>query len=113
MALRKLRESIMENFPTVNDEGNDVSGTHLLEFIDSHMEAEQKQYENNRANNLITWGKYRGYSVEELSRTEKGKSYLEWTLSQSWVIPERFGWFIDQCTALNIVKKTHIRTQLD
>lgn len=113
MALKRLRQSILDEFPTVDQEGDSTSTVTLMAFIDSYIDKEEAEYKKNKENNLITWGKYKGYSVKELALTDKGKSYLEWTLSQTWVSPDKFGWFIDECKALKIVKKNSRRTPLE
>lgn len=100
MALNKLLEAIRTDFIF-----EDNTPENLMIFIEDYAEKEQKQYKKNKENNLITWGKFRGYSVKELSLTEKSRDYLSWTLSQSWVTPDKFGWFIDECTKYKIPKK--------
>ena len=110
MSIKLLRSSLIEHISMAD---KDMSSNDILEWIDSYIETEDKKYKKQKDNRQITWGKYRGYSVKELSLTEKGSSYLEWTLSQSWVTPDKFGWFIDDCKALKITKKTTKRASLE
>ena len=106
MALRKLKESIIEEFPTIDQEGHNVTADALLLFIDEYISIDQKQYEKNKANKALTFGKWKGFTVKELSVSEKGNSYLEWLLSQTWCDESKFGYIHEECKALNIKKKT-------
>ena len=104
-ALYTLQKSIQNEFPMLGIEGHQVTADQLMEFIDTYCETERAKYQELKKNNLITWGKFKGMSVKELASTAKGKSYLEWTLRQTWVTPDRFGWFIEECQKEGIQKK--------
>lgn len=113
MALRKLKESIIDEFPTIDQECNDVTADALFQFIDNYIEEDSKQYKKNKENKALTFGKWKGFTVKELSVSEKGKSYLEWLLSQTWCDESKFGFIHEECSALNIKKKTQRRAKLE
>ena len=50
---------------------------------------------------------------KELSITEKGKDYLAWCLSQTWMTDDKFGSFIAECSKLGIKKKIINRAPLN
>jgi hypothetical protein len=113
MALNKLRMAIIEEFPTIDMEGDSTSSIRLLEFIDKYIEEDQAAYQKNKANKALTFGKWKGFTVKELSVSEKGASYLSWLLSQTWCDESKFGYIHEECKALNIKKKAHRRAKLE
>lgn len=74
-------------------------------FIDEYMENERKEYDNNKCNGKITFGKYKGYSVKELALTEKGKDYLQWLMSQEFFSDQKFPDLHKELRELKIKKK--------
>lgn len=105
MALRKMRERLIERFTTIDQEGNDVRGIDVLEFIDNYIADENAKYEDNKKNGKLCFGKYKDFTIKEMVSTVKGRDYLSWLLSQSWVTPDKFGWIIDECASYGIKKK--------
>ena len=110
MALRALIQKLEEKFPT---ETLSADASTIMTFITEYADEEAKKYEQNKANNAITWGKYKGYTPKELSLTEKGKDYLAWCLSQTWMTDDKFGSFIAECSKLGIKKKIIKRVPLN
>jgi len=100
MALNKLVEAINQDFDL---EGN--SASELLNFIENYAEKDREQYQKNKENKALTFGKYKGYTVKELSLTMKGKDYLGWLLNQTWCSEEKFGYIHEECTKYKISKK--------
>lgn len=113
MALRKLIDAIDEQFDE-NSIENGVQSTRLhtakakdlYDFINNYYEEDQKQYQKNKENKALTFGRWRGFTVKELAVSEKGKDYLSWLLSQTWCTPDKFGYIHEECKALNIKKKS-------
>ena len=85
----------------------------IMTFITEYADEEAKKYEQNKTNNAINFGKYKGYTPKELSLTEKGKDYLAWCLSQTWMTDDKFGSFIAECSKLGIKKKIIKRAPLN
>ena len=54
-----------------------------------------KQYKKNVQDGKISFGKYKGFSVKELSGLEKGLDYLGWLLKQQWFSEDKFGSLYD------------------
>ena len=113
MALNKLKDAILDEFPTVDQDNNTVSGVLLFQFIEKYCEEDRKQYETNKANKALTFGKWKGFTCKELSMTEKGKDYLGWLLSQKWCSEDKFGYIHEECKELNIKKKVTRRAKLE
>jgi hypothetical protein len=97
MSLLKFAIALDEKFPTLPNE--------YKEFIQAYIETEQKAYESNKSNGKLTFGKYRGYSVKELSLTIKGKDYLQWLMSQTFFTSEKFPDLYKELNELKIKKK--------
>ena len=102
MSLNKLLETLLSEFPEDDD---DTDSSRVINFIKKYIETEQKNYTENKDNNKLTFGKFKGYSVKELALTDKGIDYLQWLLSQSWCTEDKFGMIYDECKKLNIKKK--------
>ena len=74
-------------------------------FIDEYMENEKREYDNNKSNGKITFGKYKGYSVKELALSEKGKDYLQWLMAQTFFTEDKFPDLHKELRELKIKKK--------
>ncbi len=48
------------------------------------------------SSNKIGFGKYRDFTIEELSGTLHGKSYLKWMFRQTWMVEDKFGNLYEQ-----------------
>lgn len=97
MSLVKFQIAIDEKFPTMPVE--------YKQFIQEYIETEQKAYDNNKSNGKITFGKYKGYSVKELSLTVKGKEYLQWLMAQTFFTEDKFRDLYKELNELKIKKK--------
>jgi hypothetical protein len=97
MSLSKFAIAFDERFKTMPIE--------YRTFIDEYLENEKKEYENNRQNGKLTFGKYRGYSIKELALTEKGKDYLQWLLAQAFFTEDKFSDLHKELKELKIKKK--------
>lgn len=98
MSLVKFQIKLDEKFPTMP--------TEYKEFIQAYIDTEQKLYESNKSNGKLTFGKYCGYSVKELSLTIKGKDYLQWLMAQSFFTSEKFPDLYKDLNELKIKKKS-------
>jgi hypothetical protein len=102
MSLLKFQKTLYEKFnDLLNKEGN----RDMKDFIDSYVEAEQKEYTNNKNNGKLTFGKYKGYSIDELAKTDKGKDYLSWLSAQSFFTEGKFDELKEKLNELGIKKK--------
>ena len=97
MSLSKFAIAFDERFKTMPVE--------YRTFIDEYMENEKKEYESNKQNGKITFGKYRGYSVKELASSEKGKDYLQWLMAQTFFTEDKFQDLHKELKILGIKKK--------
>lgn len=109
MSINKLLEAIRTDFIF-----EDNTAENLMIFIEDYAEKDREQYQKNKENKALTFGKYKGYTVKELSLTMKGKDYLGWLLNQTWCTEDKFGYIHDECAKYKISKKkTQQRTSLD
>ena len=106
MALRNLIEKLEDKFP-------DDTEHPIMKFIVEYTAEEAKKYDDNKSKGEIHWGKFKGYTPKELSLTDKGKDYLGWCLSQTWLTDDKFGAFIAECNKLGIKKKVVKRVPLN
>ena len=90
-----------------------MTPTSIMDFIDEYIEGEHAKYENNKQNNALTFGKWKGFTVKELSANDKGKSYLEWLLTQTWFSPDKFSSLHYEIKSLGIKKKPTKRATLN
>ena len=105
-SLIKFRSSLLEAFPDIAVENEEI-----YNFVEKYIEDQQKEFKQNKGANKLSFGKYAGYSISELALTDKGKSYLEWLVGQSFFTPEKFPEYYDEIKRLKIKKKT--RTPLE
>ena len=97
MSLSKFAIAFYERFESMPPE--------YKTFIDEYMDNERKEYESNKSNGRITFGKYKGYSVKELALTEKGKDYLQWLMAQTFFTEDKFQDLHKELKELKIKKK--------
>ena len=105
MSLSKFAIAFDERFKTMPVE--------YRTFIDEYLENEKREYENNKSNGKITFGKYKGYSVKELALTDKGKDYLQWLMSQEFFSEQKFPDLHNELKILKIKKKKTKLTPLE
>ena len=105
MSLVKFQTALSDAFPALDPA--------VTTFIQDYIATEQASYTKNKENKALTWGKYAGYTIKELCLTEKGKSYVEWLLSQAFFTEDKFGDLIAECKALGIKKKVQKKAPLN
>ena len=62
----------------------------IHEWIKAYAEKESAEYNKNRDNGLISFGRYKGQSVEAVMGLDKGLEYLQWVQKQSWFTEDKF-----------------------
>ena len=85
-SLKILRDLLVEAI----DEKAGMSSMDIIDYVDGYIAEEQKKYDINKANKALTFGKYKGFTVKELSSTPKGRDYLSWLRRQQWCTPQKF-----------------------
>jgi hypothetical protein len=99
MSLLKFKDALLEHIP-------DLDNTNVVfKFLQEYIENEQKIYKANKKDNKLTFGKFSGYTIKEVASSEKGKSYLEWLMAQSWFVPDKFPEHYEELKRLKIKKK--------
>jgi uncharacterized protein (DUF3820 family) len=98
--IQKLLEHLNEKFPVISM----TTGSELYSEIEDFKKEEDAKYQKLKQEGKITFGKYKGYSVTEMTRTPKGKDYLRWLLQQGW-FTEKFTDLVEQIEAQGIKKK--------
>ena len=105
MALQRLNDSIdLKLLETPK-----MTAKALLAHIKDFTENEQKEYAKNNDTGALTFGKFRGMTVDELVQNETGKSYCSWLVSQSWLTPDKFPKLLDNLEAHGITKASASR----
>ena len=98
MALQKLKVSITD-FIVDNP---DAEKQDLLNHIFQYIDADYKTYQSNKANDLLTFGKYKSHSVAQILELPKGRDYLKWLLSQTWMTEDKFEYIFRACRENNV-----------
>jgi len=62
----------------------------VIQWITEYAEKRQKQYQDNKNSGKITFGKYKGQTVEAVAGLDKGIDYLGWVSRQTWMSSEKF-----------------------
>tara|TARA_R110001606_G_scaffold6061_1_gene27392 strand:+ start:1279 stop:1608 length:330 start_codon:yes stop_codon:yes gene_type:complete len=83
-SLYKLQQAIHEEFPMLGIEGHAVTADQVMSFIDEYAEIDRKAYLKNKGDGRLSFGKHKGFSVQELCANPKGLSYMTWLLKQQW-----------------------------
>lgn len=116
MSAKRLLENLNEKYG-IPDENLEFTynGTidEVMKTIQDFVDEEDKKYSKNKENRALTFGKYKGFTVKEMSLTEKGKSYLSWLLSQQWCTEDKFGYIYEDCKKYKIKKNHHRKPRLD
>ena len=90
MSLQRLADEMKTEFMTEDGKMKKTTGSAVFKFVNDWIENEQATYQKNKDSGLITFGKYRGQSVEQVAQLEKGLDYLGWVSRQSWFNDEKF-----------------------
>jgi len=62
----------------------------IIDWIKAYAEAKTVEYNDNKDKGLITFGRYKGQSVEAVMGLDKGTEYLQWVQKQSWFTQDKF-----------------------
>lgn len=100
MSLQKLIAHLDEKFFDLSKH----SAADLYQEILDYKKTQDEQYKKLKTENKITFGKYKGFSVKELTSTLKGKDYCRWLLKQDWFC-EKFTDLIEEMEKYGIKKK--------
>ena len=92
MALRKLQAVLLTK---------NIKPDNILEFIDQYIK-------DTESHTTLHFGKWSGFSVEQLSNTVKGRDYLKWLLKQQWLEKDQYKYIRDDCVKYNITKPAPI-----
>ena len=76
----------------------------VVDWIRNYVEEKTKEFKENRESNRITFGRYKGQTVGQVVKLDKGPEYLHWILKQTWFSPDRFKSLHEQIT--EALKKT-------
>ena len=98
--IQRLLEHLGEKFEDIST----ITGSDVYQAIEEYKAEEDEKYQKLKQEGKITFGKYKGYSVKEMTRTMKGKDYLRWLLQQTW-FTEKFTDLVEQIEAQGIKKK--------
>ena len=101
MALTTLSNAMRQFY-----DDNDPTSSELLDFVDNYITAENAKYKTAVANNLVTFGKFKGFSVEQVVASPKGTDYLMWLMSQQWFTEDKFPGLIAEIKK-HTLKKTN------
>lgn len=93
----QVREELDSQFPELSQD--------IIQWLSQRIAKDKETFAKTKADGKLTFGKYAGYSLEELSKTEKGKSYLQWLLSQSFFSKEKYPEYHAKLEELQIKKK--------
>ena len=109
MSLQKLYDQLNEKLNTTPE----MTKEDILGWIKAYNKKEQETYSKNKENKALTFGKYKGYTVKELSLTPKGKDYIQWLLNQNWFVEDKFATLYEEIKAVGIKKKPMKKASLD
>ena len=98
MSLAKLQEGLKKF--TEDDKSYDV-----ISYVNDFIDEQQKTYTQNKENRCISFGKFKGSSMEDMSKTTTGKSYIQWLLKQSWFTEEKFQDLYEDMRTFGLLKK--------
>lgn len=101
MALNRLQVFLNEKL----SDAPKMSQKTLMGHIKSFIAEEQKTYETNKENGCLTFGKHRGFKIDDLVTNETGKSYLLWLVRQTWMTQEKFPDLMDAMAKHGITKR--------
>ena len=103
-------------FDSLNEKVNstpEMGKQDVLSWIQAYIEEQQETYSKNKENKALTFGKYKGYTVKELSLTPKGRDYISWLLNQQWFVEDKFATLYEEIKAVGIKKKPMKKASLD
>jgi hypothetical protein len=91
MSLQRLSDELKNEFVD-SDTGKlrKIAAGNVFKFVNDFIENEQANYKKNKDSGLITFGKFKGQSVEQVAQLDKGLDYLGWISRQSWFSADKF-----------------------
>jgi hypothetical protein len=91
MSLQRLKDEMKKEYVD-SDTGKlrKIAAGNVFKFVNDFIEKEQSAYKKNTESGLITFGKYKGQSVEQVAQLDKGLDYLGWISRQSWFSADKF-----------------------
>ena len=108
MALVKFKNSLIEKFPDIAVENEEI-----YNFVEKYVEDQTKEFKQNKSDGKLQFGRYKGYSLSELSLTSKGAEYIQWITQQSWFNEEKYPEHYEQLKKLGIKKKNQKKVPLE
>ena len=100
MAINRLHESF-EIFLVANPECDKAE---LTKFVRDFISADQEEYKRNADTGKLTFGKYRGLTVEQVVGLPKGQSYLKWLSNQLWFQMDKFPMLYQACIDQGVIE---------
>ena len=95
--ITKFCDAMYEKFPEITED--------MKTWATNYIEEDSKKFKALKDDGKITFGKYKGYSIAELSQAPKGAEYIQWVLQQTWFTEDKFGTLFADIKRLNIKKK--------
>jgi hypothetical protein len=100
MSLAQLQTGL--NRFTESDPARDI-----LAYVNEFISSSQEKYTQNTDNRALAFGKWKGNTMKDMSKTQAGKSYIQWLLKQTWFTEEKFpDLFEDMRTHGHLSKKS-------
>ena len=62
----------------------------IVDWIRNYANEKNKEFLANRESGKITFGKYKGQTIEQVAKLDKGLDYLGWILRQTWFNSDKF-----------------------
>tara|TARA_R110001606_G_scaffold114673_1_gene242249 strand:- start:1326 stop:1631 length:306 start_codon:yes stop_codon:yes gene_type:complete len=100
MAINRLHES----FEIMLIANPDCDKAELIKFVRDFISADQAEYKKNADSGKLTFGKYRGLTVEQVVGLPKGQSYLKWMSNQLWFEEDKFPMLYRACVEHDVIK---------
>ena len=99
MSLQKLIEHLDKNFFNPAEH----KGEEIYQAVLDFKKTQDEEYKKLKTENKLVFGKYKGFTVKELTKTMKGKDYCRWLLKQEW-FTEKFDDLIEEMAKYGIKK---------
>jgi len=97
--LQKLLNHLDEKFLDISKH----TAQDVIDEIETYRAQKDEEYKKLKKENKLLFGKYKGYTIEELTKTLKGKDYCRWLLKQAW-FDEKFNDLIEEMAKYGIKK---------
>jgi len=97
--LQKLLNHLDEKFLDISKH----TAQDVIDEIETYRAQKDEEYKKLKKENKLLFGKYKGYTIEELTKTLKGTDYCRWLLKQAW-FDEKFTDLIQEMAKYGIKK---------